>query len=203
MPRESTSPPTSTIRVRSQVRHPSLLMVQSIGQLVSALNLSMLSLIPDIIFNTNPTKNWLNSIDSVEILSGLDWNYELKEKKQSKNIFFSLFQITQKATKIEKSLKKKNESSLQKKKTFKTMTVKEKRRRKLHVGDVVVLIVWWETSHSSIDDDLCILVLPLLARSPLCLRCCLGVHCREAKLQIGYLVVWISDVWDWELKKRA
>ena len=130
MPRESTSPPTSTIRVRSQVRHPSLLMVQSIGRLVSLLNLSMLSLIPDIIFNTNPTKNRLNSVDSVEILSGLDWNYELKEKKQSKNIFFFPFQITQKATKIEKSLKKKNESFLQKKNFFKTMTVKEKEKKK-------------------------------------------------------------------------
>ena len=134
--------------------------------------------------------------DLIEITS---W----RRRSNQKIYFFSLSNHTKSNQNWEISKKKKYESSLQKKKTFKTMTVKEKRRRKLHVGDVVVLIVWWETSHSSIDDDLCILVLPLLARSPLCLRCCLGVHCREAKLQIGYLVVWISDVWDWELKKRA
>ena len=51
-------------------------MVQNIDRVISSSNLSVPSPIPDTIFNTNSTKNQLNLVTSIEMLSGLGRNYE-------------------------------------------------------------------------------------------------------------------------------
>ena len=75
---------TNNMRKLRKALYPGLKYRPSLVRLdrvVSTSNLSVPSPIPDTIFNTDPTKNPLNLVTSVEILSGLGRNYEFNRLK--------------------------------------------------------------------------------------------------------------------------
>ena len=121
-----------------------------LGRVVSTLGLSALSLIPNTILITNLPKNLLNSINTIKIPSWIGWRSKYSPILP-RNLFFPF--KSQGATKIKKSLKNKRFSSKGRILKPMTLTMMKKRKKEdiLPIGDV---IYWWETSDSSINNDL-------------------------------------------------
>ena len=121
-----------------------------LGRVVSTLGLSALSLIPNTILITNLPKNLLNPINTIKIPSWIGWRSKYSPIL-TRNLFFPF--KSQGVTKIKKPLKNQRFSSKGRILKPMTLTMMKKRKKEdiLPIGDV---IYWWETSDSSINNDL-------------------------------------------------